>query len=159
MTFHRPRAALAVSALAAGLALLLAGCVDAPAPDPTSTATTDPTAAPTPSVPPTYDPEGSAADNQAYFDFVIAQLLEANTAPQGRDLIDALVNGGFDKAAMEVTPDQTSVRLDADSIQFSVRMGDDCLVGDWGQGSFSSAVLPVLPTGLCLVGTTRPIDW
>ncbi|MBN9607052.1 MAG: hypothetical protein J0G30_10615 [Actinomycetales bacterium] len=158
---RRSIAAVALAASAATIALALAGCVESPAPEPTTTrpSSTAPPASPAPTAPPTYDPEGSAADNQAYFDHVIAELVATNPNPKGRDLIDALVNGGFDKSAMEVTPDETSVRLDADAIQFSVRIGDDCLIGDWGGGTASSTVLPVLPTGTCLVGTTRPIDW
>ena len=41
----------------------------------------------------------------------------------GRAYIDALVAAGFDKAAMQVTPDQTTVGNPAESIQFSVRWG------------------------------------
>jgi len=79
----------------------------------------------------------------------------------GRAYIDALVAAGFDRAAMQVTPDQSTVGNPAESIQFSVRWGDECLVGQVGPatGSPVTLVVPVLAEGTCLVGQTRPIDW
>ena len=50
----------------------------------------------------------------------------------GRAYIDALVAAGFDKSAMQVTPDQSTVGNPAESIQFSVRWGEECLVGQVG---------------------------
>ena len=63
---------------------------------------------------------------------------------------------------MQVTVDTTTIGLKANSIQFSVRMGDTCLIGQNGAdaGGYCSEVTPVLsPPGNCLVGQTRPIDW
>jgi hypothetical protein len=42
-----------------------------------------------------------------------------------------------------------------------VNVADECLIGQNGPASdgFHSVVAPLLSTGLCLVGTTRPIDW
>ncbi|KZE41717.1 hypothetical protein AVW09_02970 [Microbacterium sp. T32] len=79
----------------------------------------------------------------------------------GRAYIDALVGAGFDKAAMQVTPDQTTIGNPAESIEFSVRLGADCLVGQVGPsiGDPVTAVLPGLSTGGCLIGETRAIDW
>ena len=49
----------------------------------------------------------------------------------------------------------------AESIQFSVRWGDECLVGQVGPstGDPVVAVMPGLATERCLIGDTRPIDW
>ena len=79
----------------------------------------------------------------------------------GRAYIDALIAAGFDRSAMQVTPDQTTVGNPAESIQFSVRWGDECLVGQVGPatGTPVTVVVPVLGEGSCLVGQTRPIDW
>jgi hypothetical protein len=160
----------AVSALAsvAGLtvALALTGCTGGPAPTasqtaaPTvATATATPTA-PTPA-PIALVPGGTAQENLPFFDKVNQATLAANPNAQGRDFIDALVAAGFTKADMQVTVDTTTIGLKANSIQFSVRMGDTCLIGQNGADAsgYSSLVAPALSTGACLIGDTRPIDW
>ena len=89
-------------------------------------------------------------------------MWKRSKSDQGRDSIDALVAAGFAKKAMQVTQDETSVGNPADSIQFSVRWGDDfCLVGQVGPstGQAVTTVMPQLAEGRCLVGMTRPIDW
>lgn len=139
--------------------LALAGCTggdEQPAPGASSSS---PAPGETPAPDPTLDPAGTAEQNLDYFDFVNERLLEQDGDPGGRALVDNLVAAGFDKAAMEVTPDRTAVDLDADNVQFSVRFADACLVGQVGNTGYVSAVAPVLGTGKCLVGTTRPIDW
>ncbi len=76
--------------------------------------------------------------------------------------MDALVGAGFDRAAMQVTQDATTVGNPVESLQFSVRWGEtECLVGQVGPstGEPVTAVMPQLAEGRCLVGTTRAIDW
>jgi len=155
---------LGVVALIAGL--VLAGCtaVDNPIAlpgdeeTPTSTSTPVPgeTAVPTD---PELVPSGTADDNKAYFDFVNKKLNKNNGAPNGRKIIDNLVDGGFDKDAMELTPDKTAINLDADTVEFTVLIDDSCLFGQWGSFGYKSTVLPVLSTGKCMVGKTRNITW
>ena len=58
-----------------------------------------------------------------------------------------------------LTPDTTAVGLEADNIQFSVRMNNTCLVGQSGNVGYHSLAAPILSTGTCLVGNTRAIDW
>jgi len=67
----------------------------------------------------------------------------------------------FDKAAMQLTPDNTTIGNPAESIEFSVRWGEECLVGQVGPsiGAPVATVLPGLSTGGCLIGQTRAIDW
>ncbi|OYC96189.1 hypothetical protein CI089_10920 [Microbacterium sp. Yaish 1] len=79
----------------------------------------------------------------------------------GRAYIDALVAAGFDKSAMQVTADRTSVDDPVDSLQFSVLWAGECLVGQVGPSTPAptAMVLPELPSGGCLIGQTRPIDW
>ena len=96
---------------------------------------------------------------QGQFDEAVSALLATNADPGGRAVIDALVAAGLAKAAMELTPDTTAIGLDADSIQFSVRVGEECVVGQSGNVGYHSAILPVLDTGKCLVGATRAINW
>ena len=68
---------------------------------------------------------------------------------------------GFEKAAMQVTADETTLGDPADSVQFAVLFQDECLVGQYGpsSGGYHGAVRPALGTGGCLIGQTRPIDW
>ena len=164
----QPIGTAASLALAAVVVVLgLAGCSLLPQ-------TTTPSASPVPSVaaPVTSDdPEVTAApgvrlelpaaDNLAFFDSVNLGVVAANDSAGGRDFIDALTAAGFDRTAMQVTADRTTVDLQAGSVQFSVRLGDECLVGQYGpqSGGYHGAVRPGLGHGGCLVGQTRPIDW
>ncbi|MFE6966525.1 DUF6993 domain-containing protein [Agromyces sp. NPDC057679] len=155
----------ALALAAAALTLGLAGCSLFGGGDPSPSASEGPSATgtptPTSTAPPTFRPELSASENLAFFDSVNAAVVAANAEAGGRDFIDALVAAGFDKAAMEVTADRTTVDLDADSVQFAVLFQDECLVGQYGpkSGGYHGAVRPALGTGDCLVGETRPIDW
>jgi hypothetical protein len=143
----------------------LAACVPArddttPMPVPATTASASPSADPSaePDPDPTMLPGGTALANRAYFDFVNKRLLSVNSNPSGEAVISNLVSAGFDKAAMEITPDKTSqLRRPSDSIEFSVRVGDSCLVGQFEANGYASMVGPVLSGGRCLIGKTEPI--
>lgn len=144
-------------------AVLLAGCVQS-SPDPAKSvkASSSSTPAPTPSVAPTFVPGGTAQDDKAFFDLVNSRLIASNGSANGRQLIDNLVQAGFDKSAMQVTPDKTTINRNTDSILFSVLVGTDCLLGQLSGGRYSSSVQRSFTAGTttsCLVGTTRPIDW
>ena len=169
----RPAVLLAGAAVAA--ALLLSACTDG---SPAATTTSGPqtasshtagSAVPTPaptststaSAAPALVPGGTAKQNQAFFDTVNRATIAAKPGAQGRDFIDALVAAGFSKPDMQLTPDMTTIGLKAASIQFSVRFGDTCLIGQFGEaaGGYFSLTSPALATGGCLIGQTRPIDW
>ncbi|NQX27606.1 hypothetical protein HQQ81_09655 [Microbacteriaceae bacterium VKM Ac-2854] len=143
----------------------LAACTPSADPQPNASADATSSAAPTPVSTPTPDPVfvpgGTAEQNKAYFDWSNAKVVAADSAAKGRSFIDSLVAAGFDKAAMEVTPDATSIGLDADSVQFSVKIGEDCLVGQYGpkSGGYHGIVAKPIATGKCLVGQTATIDW
>lgn len=158
MPSRTARAGLAVAIGVAGM-LTLSACVGAPAPVPTPTSTGDATLAPTTPAGPQIDLDGSATDNLPYFDQVNGELIAAGGTLDGRAFIDNLVAAGYPKSAMEVTSDRTSINGQADNIQFSVRLGDTCLIGQYGNIGYASTALDVLATGRCLIGTTRPIDW
>lgn len=154
----------------AGAALIVgvAGCSAAPPPltstvPSVTTAPTAPTGTPptAESAAPTLRPDLPASENLPFFDAVNLGVVAANDSAGGRDFIDALAAAGFDKSNMEVTADRTTVDLQADSVQFAVLFGGECLVGQYGpaSGGYHSAVRPALGTGGCLVGETRPIDW
>lgn len=155
---------LLVSAIAAAAVLALAACAPAAPADShtkTPTATAAPSAEPTASAPPALQPDGTAADNLAYFDSIAGAVLAADPAAGGEAFINALVAGGFNKADLEVGFDRTTVDLAADSVPWAVRFNGECLLGQFGpaSGGYHSLVAPILPSGTCLVGATRPIDW
>jgi hypothetical protein len=161
------RSYVAISRLTvAGVAVLasllaLSGCVaQTPTPSTSATASPTPGATDAPNAPdPEMKPGGTALQNLPYFDFVNNKLLATNAAPDGRTIIDNLVAAGFTKPTMELTPDRTAVDLAADSIMFSVKIGDNCLIGQMGRVGYPSLTAKPIGTGACLVGKTRPIDW
>lgn len=147
-----------------GAVLLLSGCTTtAPVTPQPSTSSSAPTPAPSASAPetPVLVPEGSAEDNLPLFTAVTAAVAAGPDSVSGRAYVDALVAAGFDRAAMQVTPDQTTIGNPAESIQFSVRWGAQCLIGQVGPASGAplTVVAPALADGACLIGATRPIDW
>ncbi|HEY4225038.1 MAG TPA: hypothetical protein VGM70_04435 [Pseudolysinimonas sp.] len=147
---------LVPAVVGSAIVVALAGCVPS-APAPTKTAKPSSTAsAPTIAK---IDLSGTAAQNQAYFDLVNQKLIAAGGDLSGRPFIDNLVKAGYPKVDMEVTPDRTAVNLAADNIEFSIRFGQTCLIGQYGNTGYSSTVQKMLSTSRCLVGTTRPIDW
>lgn len=146
--------------LAVAVATALTGCTDSPEPAPTATASLTPTAEAAPTAEaPTLVPEGDASANLPYFSQIVQSV--AAGPDTGRAYVDALVAGGFDKGAMQVTENQSTVGNAAESMQFSVRWGDECLIGQVGPstGQPVAVVMPGLAAGRCLVGNTRPIDW
>ena len=141
---------------------LLAGCS---ANEPEASPSSSTTSAPSNSVPEetatplALNPDGTADENLEFFNSVMTPFLTASPESGGHEIIDHLVEAGFDKSQMEVTPDTTAVGLEADNIQFSVRMNDTCIVGQSGNVGYHSIAAPILSTGTCLVGNTRAIDW
>jgi hypothetical protein len=145
--------------------LALAGC----APEVTETPTVSPSAsvepAPSASVTPPEQalrPDGSAEDNLPFFTAITGQVWASEDRASGRAYVDALTAAGFDRAAMQVTQDLTTVGNPVESLQFSVRWaGEECLVGQVGPSTGEPVTLVVdqLAEGRCLVGNTRPIDW
>jgi hypothetical protein len=146
------------------LGLGLAGCAaaaDTPAAPTGGSEATSAAPTPTESAAPILSPDAPAAENLAYFDSVVATILATEANPVGRTVIDALAAAGFDKAAMQVTADNTTEGKPVDSIQFSVAVNGECIVGQNGpsSGGYHSAVTPMLGSGTCLVGATPQIDW
>jgi hypothetical protein len=130
---------------------------------PTATPTATPSSSSTAAAIPTYDSTGTASDNLGYFNKVGDELFtssQANTAStQGELIVNWFVAHGFNKTNMEVTPDKTSIGLAAWNIDFSVKFGKTCILGQAGNVGFQSSVVPILATGKCLIGQTRPITW
>lgn len=151
---------------AAAVALLLTSCTPGKEEPPS---TTKPSASAAPSATattapegPELKPQGTAEDNLPIFTEITKQVWASDQRQSGRAYIDALVAAGFDREAMQVTEDQTTVGNPVESLQFSVRWGTDkCLVGQVGPstGDPVTVVMDQLAEGRCLVGSTRAIDW
>jgi hypothetical protein len=131
-----------------------AGSSASPAPAETAPAPTSPAAV-------AFVPGGTAEQNLPMFTQVVASVWAGADQVSGRAYVDALTASGFDKAAMQVTSDYSTIGNGAESIEFAVRLGDECLVGQVGPsiGDPVTTVLPGLSSGGCLIGQTRPIDW
>lgn len=155
--------------LVAALLPVLAGCAlvtgptagtATPAPTATSTSAQPDAGAPEPA--PEVYPDGTAADNLPVFTAVTARIWASEQRVSGRAYIDALAAAGFERDAMQVTEDRSTVGNPAESLQFSVAWGDDeCLIGQVGPstGEPVTTVMPQLAEGRCLIGETRAIDW
>ena len=155
------RSRIAVLALLAAGSWGLAACAPsaAPSPSPTRTATDSPD--PIPEAP-VLHPGGTAEENLPLFARITSDVWADSGSTSGRAYVDALSEAGFDKTAMQVTPDLTTVGNPVESLQFSVRWSDGaCLVGQVGPstGDPVTVVIDQLAEGRCLVGDTRPIDW
>ncbi|MHC9045773.1 DUF6993 domain-containing protein [Microbacterium saperdae] len=145
---------------AVALLLSLVACTPSATESPAS-------ASPVPSVSPTASgptlvPDGTADDNLPLFTAVANTVWSSDQRGAGRAYVDALIAAGFEREAMQVTQDTSTVGNPAESLQFSVRWGDkECLIGQVGPstGQVVTAVMPQLAEGRCLVGTTRSIDW
>src|SRR5690606_24041322 len=135
----RPRRALACAVVAAAGALVLAGCT-APEPMPTPSSSHSTTGEPTPTPTPTPEPafDGTASDNQSYFDHLNRELIDAGGATGGAAFIDNLVEHGYPRENMEATPDKTAISIGADNIVFSIRFGGTLLLGQWGNIRYTS---------------------
>jgi hypothetical protein len=160
VTTQRNAIAFSVAAVAV---LLLAGCVQSSPSTPPPTVTPTPSASSTTAGVPTYNANGTASENLAYFNKVGQALFKSSqgtaASTQGELIVNWFVDHGFDKSNMEVTPDKTAIGLAAWNIDFSVKFGKTCILGQAGNVGFQSSVVPVLATGKCLIGLTRPITW
>lgn len=147
------------------LATIVAGCTASPGPavSPTASrppATVVPEPQPTASEPngPALDPEGDAEANLEYFTATLEPLVAGGARPTGGVVVDALTAAGFDRAAMQVTPDETAIGLPVDALLFSVRLGESCLLGQVDDEGLATTTAPVLASGACLVGATASLD-
>lgn len=150
-----------VFAITAAAALVLSGCV-ASTPEPTAAPTESVSSTPAPDATatgPVLRPGKAAVANREFFDLINAEYHDANGRGEGREIVDSLVENGFEKQDMEVTADSTAIGIAADSIVVSVRIKGECLIGQFFPDNYVSSIEPLLSTGSCLVGKTRPIDW
>lgn len=152
----RSRRSLAWAVAVASVALL-AGCAT-PSPEPSRTVTAPPSQEPNPTPTPAPTPtlDGTAAENQEFFDTINRELIASGVTLDGAAFIGNLESHGYDRAVMEVTPDTTAIGIGADNIVFSIRFADSCLLGQWGNIGYTSIVTDIPATGRCIIGTPRP---
>ena len=123
------------------------------------------TATPTPTATepalPALDPQGDATANLPFFSSIVAAVWATPQNVSGRAYIDALVAAGFDKGAMQVTQDQSTVGNAAESIQFSVVWKGIASSVRWDppQGSPSPSCCRCSQTGHASSARPAPIDW
>ena len=104
-------------------------------------------------------PGGSARENQPHIDYVLSLAIEAARPDvRGVELVAALVEAGYSREDMELTPDASLIELPADSTALTVRFGEECLITQWGSDWYASAVEPVLASDTCLLGETVSLD-
>ncbi len=156
----RLRFPLPIAAMLAAATLALGGCAAAP----------EPIERPTkeenfqePVAPPEFHADGTAADNLPYFHETLRQFGLGELPVQGVPVVDHLVTAGFDKTKMQVSFDESKTNLVADNIFVSVLFGQDCLIGQIvvSDRSFVAEEAPAVgpDKSMCLMGTTRTIDW
>src|SRR5690554_3322564 len=151
------RGGLALTAIV--VTLVLAGCAtESPTPTPSAlpTASPSPSTSAEPNLPPTFDPEGGASDNIAYFDEVVQSHIAAGGDMSNATIVSLLTSAGWTAAQLEVTFDGTPLGNATDTVSFAALMGEECIVGQWN-GEYTSTVFPVLSSGTCLIGTPHRV--
>ncbi|PPG07834.1 MULTISPECIES: DUF6993 domain-containing protein [unclassified Rathayibacter] len=144
-----------------GLAVCLSGCTSPSAPDPVVSSSAAEAPAPAESTAPVaFVPGGTTEQNLPVFEQTLRAAAEPDPEVSGSSVVDALVAAGFSRESMQLTADETSVGLDADSVQVSVKLGESCLIGQYGpkSGGVRAVIAAPIATGACLVGRTVPID-
>ncbi|KZX22689.1 DUF6993 domain-containing protein [Rathayibacter tanaceti] len=152
---QRLRLVLAIGALT----LVLVGCTESDVTEPLTTPSSAEASSAAPA-PVAYLAGGTAEQNLPVFDRTLRDVAEADPQVAGSAVVDALVAAGFPRDSMQRTADETSVGLDADSVQVAVKLGDSCLVGQYGprSGGVRAVVAAPIATGACLIGRTVPVD-
>ncbi|PPF59563.1 hypothetical protein C5C55_00455 [Rathayibacter sp. AY1C2] len=144
-----------------GLAVCLSGCTSPSAPDPVVSSSAAEAPAPAESTAPVaFVPGGTTEQNLPVFEQTLRAAAEPDPDVSGSSVVDALVAAGFSRESMQLTADETSVGLDADSVQVSVKLGESCLIGQYGpkSGGVRAVIAAPIATGACLVGRTVPIQ-
>lgn len=106
---------------------------------------------------------GSAFENLEYFNYMLRKAIRGGATVDGVSMVNAVVDAGFDKSLMQVSFDKSQTGLRADNIFVSVRVNDQCLIGQvvTADKTVTTSVQPVVgpEKTICLIGKTRPIDW
>lgn len=104
---------------------------------------------------PNYSPT-TAADNQRLFVILMEQgLVGEGMNAQTRGQAERLAAAGFDPGGIQWTDNSTAIGLISDSMFVAAQVGDECLIGQYGNTIpvLALSIVPVLPAGGCLLGT------
>ena len=108
-------------------------------------------------------PDGTAEENLPYFEQTLAGFAAGELPVEGVPIVDAVSAAGFDRSQMQVSFDRSQTNLVADNIFVSVRVGEQCLIGQVVTGTREVAAVVEDAVGpdadICLIGNTRAIDW
>ncbi|CAG7596509.1 DUF6993 domain-containing protein [Leucobacter soli] len=151
-----------VTTLMTALVMVLSGCallgVESPVAEPAPGTVSE-----EPQEEAVFYPDGTAEDNLPYFSQRLRAYAADDGPVEGRSIVDAIVDAGFARKRMQVSFDRTATDLVADSIFVSVRIGEECLIGQMLTANREVAVEVAPAVGpkqrTCLIGETRPIDW
>lgn len=135
------------------VATLAGGCtdtLDGPLPSSASPSAARLSASATASIPKSYTAARGAKGNQPLFDAVLAPLTSDSGFPTTKVLRHALEAVGFPAQDTTTTQDTTPQGRDVDSKVVAVKIGNECLIGQFVQGYRSEVVDPVY--GKCLIG-------
>lgn len=134
----------------------------APSPTPTPTASSATASAPAAVSLARFDPSAPDAANLDLFKRTLDKAAQTTAASsvEAKTLTDALAAAGFNPAAMERSVDKTSADLQAPTLVVSVRLGAQCLLGQFvrSDASVSTEVAAPIQTGACLIGRQSPVS-
>ena len=125
---------------------------------PTPTTVETPSASPTPEVAPELIEGGTAGQNRPYFEYVLARIVDGLPEATTEQIVNRLDDAGFDRGAMQATPDRTPAGYRADQVLISVKFDDQCLIASVSGTDVITQLVDVLGSGTCLVGETVSID-
>lgn len=123
-------------------------------PHSSSTSPGQSTHAPAPDVPlSAFEASAPLQKNVDLFNRTAARVA-ASGNPVGADFTNALASVGFDKAAMQITADRTTINAVAPAIVFAVKVDGKCLLGQYAPDSheYDHQVVAPISTGSCLIG-------
>lgn len=160
MVVKRSRRAVSALSGAAILMLALSSCALLEGPTPQTPPRPETVK---PETPAEFVPEGSAEENLPFFAQLLDDYAAGDQPIQGQPIVDAVVDGGFDKGNMQVSFDNSKTNLVADSIYVAVRIEDACLLGQLvtEDREVAAQLAPAVgpEQNICLIGNTRAIDW
>ncbi|WP_138443881.1 DUF6993 domain-containing protein [Sinomonas susongensis] len=138
----------------------------APSSAPSVSAPPPATAAPAASTPTAgslarFDPSAPDESNLDLFKRTLEKAAQTTASSvQAKTLTDALTAVGFQGSAMQQSADQTSANLQAPTLMVSVRVGAQCLIGQFvrSDGSISAQIAAPIQTGACLIGRQSAVS-